>query len=218
MAGYERPWKGISYLVLEQAGFEFVGDLVALPYRQPDGTVHNRRIIAPSGRCWWEATGLEVIPFGLETLPPESEAREWALLLTEGESDALATREHFAGVTADSPVRGWCVLGMPGAGTWRPAWRRWLAPFPLVYLLGDGDEAGRNLNARVKRDAPWARSLWLPEGEDVRSILQKHGAAALDPLFARADEDARLWASFMLAPDVETWERLLLGAEVPDGA
>lgn len=214
----ERPWKGVLWLVLDDAGVSCDGDRVYVPYRRPDGSTHNRRVFAAGGRCWWENSGLELIPFGLETLPPAAEARDRALLVAEGESDVLALREAFAGVTADNPIRGYHVLGLPGAGTWRPEWRRWLEPFPLVYLLGDGDAAGRELNARVKRDVPWARPVWLPEGTDARGILQEHGPQALELFLERADSDAQLWAAFTLGVDLSAAAALLRGEEVSRAA
>ncbi len=81
-------------------------------------------------------------------------------------------------------------------------------------MAGDGDRAGRAMNARIKRDVPWARPVWLPEGEDVRSLLQTSGPRALDGLLDAADADAFLSAAFVLAHDLETMETLLLGREV----
>ena len=48
-------------------------------------------------------------------------------------------------------------LGIPGASTWKPEWKRHLTPFPTVYVCGDGDHAGANMVGRVLADMPWAR-------------------------------------------------------------
>lgn len=91
---------------------------------------------------------------------------------------------------------------------WRDSWRSVLQPYPLVYLLGDGDEPGRRMNRRVREAVPWARPVWLPDGDDVRSLLQAN-PNALDPLLAEADEAAELWAALALSPDLHTFRRLL---------
>lgn len=214
----ERPWKGISFLVLEEAGVTLNGALVRIPYRDTAGVAQAWRVFAGDGRCWWQPAGLELVPFGLETLPEPAASVERVLLLAEGESDALALREAFADVRGDSPVRGYHVLGIPGASSWRSSWRCWLEPFPVIYILGDGDPAGQALCAAVKRDVPWARPVWLPAGEDARSLLQRDGARALEPFFAEADAAVHLRAAFVLAGDIETAERLLRGEAVSRGA
>jgi hypothetical protein len=211
-AELSRPWKGIDYLVLDEAGVALADDGTAtIPYRQPSGSVHRCRYVAASGRTWW-GPGEGLIPFGLETLTDPRRARSWALLVAEGESDALALREAFAGVESGAPVDGYAVLALPGATTWHNTWVRWLKPFPLVYLLGDGDQTGRAMNAAIVRDVPWARPVWLPDGVDARSLLQQHGPRAIDPLLDQADRAAHMRAAFILAHDLDEFEQLLAAA------
>lgn len=211
----ERPWKGILWLVLEEAGVVFDGDLVRVPYRGREGDVHAWRVLAPSGRCWWEPTGVELLPFGLETLPTGQSAERAALILAEGESDALALREAFAGVGPGSAVSGYYVLGLPGAGTWRPEWAGYFEAISLVYVAGDGDPAGRRMIDAVCRDVHWARPVWLVEGEDARSILQAHGPRALDVLLDRADELAKVCVALFMARDYEHFISLMSGTGRP---
>jgi hypothetical protein len=212
-------WKGIEAVpVLIDAGINEEHGLVRIPYRLRDGTEHNAKLFplkprTRGPRSWWERTGRELVAFGLETLPDPEEASD-ALLIAEGESDALALRYAFAGVTGDNPVRDYHVLGLPGAGTWREEWSLLCEPFPFVYVLGDGDARGQALNDTIKRDVPWARAVKLPLGEDARSMLQHFGWRALDPYLEEADADARLAAAFRLAADLPTFEALLRGQEV----
>ncbi len=200
-------WKGIGAHVLAEAGVEHGDGLVRVPYRAVNGDTTFWKAFAGS-RSWYEPAGLSLLPFGLERLPrsPWIAARS-ALLVCEGESDALAAREHF--FEGGAELLSWNALGLPGSGTWRGSWRQWLAPFPLVYLLGDGDDPGRRLNERVRRDVRWARPVRLPEGEDVRSILQRDGCPGLMPYLEAADADARLRAALVLARDVNDFECLL---------
>ncbi len=202
-------WKGLDPLALAEAGVTEVGNLVRVPYRLPDGSERNAKLFAPDGRSWWEKRGRELLPFGLELLPGRAFAKRCVCFLTEGESDALAARQAWWNA---GPVA--LVLGIPGAHSWRPAWRRYLEPFPVIYALADGDDAGRSLNAAIKRDVPWTRPVALPEAEDVRSLLQARGERALDPYLAEADADARVLAAVALAPDLSSCRELLGGEAV----
>src|SRR5262249_38068588 len=123
------------------------------------------RVVAPSGRRWWEpGDGRPLIPFGLD--------RQWtslrdcrSLVITEGESDTIALHAALA-------TEGYDVIGVPGCGTWRPSWARYADGYSKIYVAGDGDLPGRKLDASVTRDVPGCVSLAIPTGQDVRSILQ----------------------------------------------
>jgi hypothetical protein len=139
-------WKDLPAWVLREAGVMRERDLVYVPYFTPAGELHNRRVVADDGRRWWEHSGRDLIPFGLKQLiPPYTAERQ--LFLCEGESHALALRA----------TDGWAVdvLGLPGASSWRPEWRSHVEPWAVIYVLGDGDDAGRSMNERVKHDTPW---------------------------------------------------------------
>jgi len=191
----ERPWKDIAWFVLDEAGVVFERDLVRVPYKLPDGTVHLWRIFARSGRCWWSPAGRELVPLGLELLAADADDR--ALFVCEGESDLFAVREAFADV-ADSDISGYDGIAIPGAGVWKDEWRAYLDRYSLIYVLGDGDDAGRRMTEAVCRSVPWAQPVSLPAGEDVRSILQGQGPRALDPLLREADWLANLSLAFQV--------------------
>lgn len=186
----ERPWKGISFLVLAEAGVEERDGLIIIPYRRRDGSLFRERVFAPDGRAWW-GPGEGIIPFGLEALRPNAGR---ALLIAEGESDALTLRGAFADVLPGAPVAGHDVVAVPGASTWQPGWARYAEGYEIVYAVGDGDRAGRRMMDAILRDIPHARPVLLPPGEDARSLLQREGPRALDPLLARADARAALLA------------------------
>ena len=121
--------------------------------------MYRERFFAPNGRTWW-GPGEGLVPFGLETIPSDPDS--WALMFAEGESDALALREAFAGTTEAHELGRVCVLGLPGASSWRPEWSSIAATFDRVYVIGDGDEAGRKMIAKVNADVRWARPVRLP--------------------------------------------------------
>lgn len=194
--------------MLLDAGVVEEDGLVYVPYYRPDRELHNRRVFAPDGRCWWETSGVDLLPYGLETLPPRRDVSRSVIFVCEGESDALTVRSGFAG-TADGTILHFCALGVPGATTWRSEWAQYLRPYPTIYLLGDGDDAGRSLNARIRLDVPWARPVWLPDGRDARDIIQRNGAVALDLYLDRADREARIRAAFIRAESLSEFEALL---------
>ncbi len=204
-------WKRLSLATLAAAGVRLDRGLVTVPYRDTSGVELYRKCVRSDGRSFYRPAGIGLRPYGLETLPPAGSCRPTyaALLVCEGESDALAVRDVL-GCRDDARAVEYLALAVPGAGVWRDSWRSFLEPFPLVYVLGDGDDPGRQMNRRVRAAVPWTRPVWLPDGEDVRSLLQTD-PEALDTLLARADDDARLWAALALSPDLDTFRRLLAG-------
>jgi DNA primase len=201
----------LLWLVLEEAGIEVApSGYVRIPYRRPDGSVFRWRCFTPAGNPWW-GPGERLLPFGLETLRADPSRR--ALLLCEGESDALACREAYAGILPGSPVEGYEAVGIPGASCWRPEWRLLVERYDLVYLLGDGDPSGQAFNRRVGRDLPWARSVALPPGSDARALLQEEGPGALDAYLDEADATAWLLYALKRSRSYEEFAALCRGSE-----
>ena len=202
-------WKEIAPDVLAAAGVELDRVSVRVPYRDRDGRELYCKRFGREHRSWYEPAGISLVPFGLETLPPtwSRYPRFVALLLCEGESDALAARDVLR-YRDDARAVEYIALALPGASSWRDEWRAFLEPFPLLYVLGDGDDAGRRMNRRVRSAVPWARPVWLPDGSDVRALLQAD-PDALTPYLELADRDALLWAALTLSPDLETFRRYL---------
>ena len=133
---FERRWKGLHFLVLDEAGVSIGDDgLVRVPSRGRDGTVLREHYFRPDGRTWWsKGDGLSL--FGLECIPEPEVAAKSALVILEGESSTLAFRESFADVVRDGrePI-SYVALGVPGAATWRPEWSLVADPFSRVYLV-----------------------------------------------------------------------------------
>lgn len=207
-------WGSLDRAELVVAGVTEMTGVTRVPVRQPDGSEHNAKLFPRHGRPRYEVAGREQLPFGLETVTPGSSHRAFlqALLVVEGEKDALAARAAYR--EGDQVVATYYVLGIPGAGAWRSDWRRYLEPFDLIYLLGDGDEAGQRMNRAIARDLPWARMVRLPDGEDVRSLLQQRGREALDELLDEADDAASFGVSFFAARSYTEFVALRRGQEI----
>lgn len=87
--------------------------------------------------------------------------------IAEGELDALvATRA------------GLPTVGCPGASAWKPFYYRLFDDFEYVYILGDGDSAGRKWAGGLAPNIPGAVSRVQPKDYDVTSYVVEHGAEA----------------------------------------
>ena len=206
-----RGWvKGLSPVLLAEANVTEAHGVARLPSYDLDGReVYAKLVPKDTARHpWVEPRGISVIPFGLERLP-QPEFDEWfALVLAEGESDALAVRGSVA-VRADRSVR---VLGLPGASMWRSEFGLLVCRFPVVYVVGDGDAPGRLMMDAVLADVPWARPVRMPKGEDARSIIQgPDGDEAFRCLLDDADRGAELAFAFGVAATPRDYVRRLVG-------
>jgi len=87
--------------------------------------------------------------------------------IAEGELDALVA------TSAGLPTVG-CV----GAENWKPFYYRLFDDFESVFVLGDGDNAGRKWAAGLSGTIPGALSRVQPNGYDVTSYVTEFGAEA----------------------------------------
>lgn len=84
--------------------------------------------------------------------------------VSEGELDAAVAT--YAGLP---------TVGCPGSQNWKPFFYRLFEDFEHVYLLGDGDKAGRKWAAGLAPVIPGAVSRVMPNGHDVSSYVMEHG-------------------------------------------
>lgn len=95
--------------------------------------------------------------------------------VTEGEFDALILNQ----------------LGMPavaagGANSFAPRHRILLQGFSQVWVWGDGDDAGAEMNARIGRSLRQARAISVPKGKDVSELFGDGGMPVIMRLLAKA--------------------------------
>lgn len=166
-------WKGFTPEQLERFGARRTLESIDLPYLLRDGSLYRWKSFGNDGSARFLGESKPQIPFGLETLSLGGNV----LILTEGESDCLALRVAFPSLP---------VLGIPGASSWKPEWRRAVDPFRAVYLSFDADDAGRKLTDSVLADLPEARNVLLPNGSDTREVLQRLGRDAYRELLKAA--------------------------------
>jgi hypothetical protein len=208
----ERPttcWKGLGFDILGAAGVEdLVEQGIAIPYRLPDGRLAYTKRIAVDGRSWYEPSPISVgglIPFGLESVSWARLRGDDILLVCEGESDALCARERIA----EWDGRRVLTLGMPGATSWRSSWAKYVRPFAAVFVIPDADVAGRRMAGKVRVDCPWVRVVDLPDGDDLRSFVQREGAQALLPLLDEATHLLKVSIGFRICRTLDELEEFL---------
>lgn len=169
----KRQWKGFELDSLKPLGVRRVSGGVEIPYFTRRGTRWRSKLFRDDGRSYWLGDRRAQIPYGLETLKLGGDA----VVLTEGESDALALRLAFPKLP---------VLGVPGASSWRNEWTTCLDDFHAIYLSFDADRAGEKLAASVLDTLPYARTINLPAGADTRDVLQRLGRNAYATLVKEA--------------------------------
>jgi DNA primase len=159
-------WKGFALDDLKPFGYRQGQHGVELPYLTREGRVYRWKLF-PSNKQYkarWVGDSKPQIPYGLETLT--SAEGDAPLILTEGESDAIALRLAFPKLP---------ILGIPGASSWKDEWTPILEDFRVVYLSFDADAAGDSLAASLRMSRPDARTIRLPDGADTRDVLQRLG-------------------------------------------
>lgn len=171
-------WKGFTLTQLEQFGVRHEREGIVLPYFARTGERYREKLFTADGSTRYLGRSKPQIPYGLEQLGEDLPHE--AIVLTEGESDALALRLAFPSAI---------VLGLPGASSWRTEWRTYIEDFGRIYLSFDADRAGRELLDTVKQDITEYRPILLPDGADTRDVIQRLGKRAYKVLVDVADHD-----------------------------
>jgi hypothetical protein len=202
-------WKGLDSIVLAEAGVTRGADgTVRVPYRDVTGAERNAKLFG-HGRSWWEQRGLGASLFGLERVADPARRELRRLWICEGESDALSLREHYA-EWRRLPVD---IVGLPGAATWRPEWAVYARGYSSAACFPDGDQAGDLMADKITASVPWTIRVRLPEGRDVRSILQAEGPDALDECITRGEWAMLMWAGMKTCRTITELERWISEVE-----
>jgi DNA primase len=151
---------------------------LAIPFITPTGVVQMRFRCLEDHVCSEQAFCAKYLGSSNETthlynVQALHDARD-EIGIAEGELDALvATRA------------GLPTVGCVGASNWKPFYYRLFDDFETVYVLGDGDSAGRKWASGLVPHIPGAISRVQPAGYDVTSYVVEHGTEAwLDTVVA----------------------------------
>lgn len=154
-------------------GHEHLTGRLCIPYLTDYGPVnmtfrcmqsHNCKEI-PDHHKYLYPAGLKTNLYGVQSIDA---AEDW-LVMTEGEIDRLTWVQ--VGVPA---------VGVPGTDKWEKHWASIIEDFSTLYLIQDGDSAGRTLYKRVTYEVDQGRTqvirVRMPDGEDTNSMYVKSGA------------------------------------------
>ena len=158
--------KGLSLSALQAAGVhertgKFGDTLVAIPYRDAEGTLLRTKLRTIKG-TFWDKDGEGAPLYGQDVLAAALVASP--VLIVEGESDCHAGWQ-----------RGLCVVGLPGASQWRSEYAP-LLQGRTVYVWQEPDEGGATLVSAVAKDIPTARVIREVsiDGTPVKDLCDLH--------------------------------------------
>jgi DNA primase len=155
---------------------EMAGRL-AIPSLLDDGGVYNIRFRKISeekqGPKYLGLPGHEVRLFNVRAI---SEAHD-TICITEGELDSVV----LEGL-------GYHSVGVCGANSWQRHHPRMFAGFQRVFVIGDGDDAGRGFAERVAGSVLSAHRVRMPVGMDVTDVFLADGEDGIHNLLSVEDE------------------------------
>lgn len=165
-----KAWK-LGFVADPMPGHEDFKGRLAIPYLSPAGCLAFKFRCVDHQDCkavdcikYLGEPGAEPRIFGVWNFRHDTPV----LALCEGELDAITATQ--VGVRA---------VGFPGATHWRDYWAHLFEGYDEVVLLRDGDSAGRKMAETLAGRLPNLRSVGMPEGEDVSSLVVKLGGDAL---------------------------------------
>jgi hypothetical protein len=134
----------LGVVISPEPGHEHVLNRLAIPYLDMCGVYSIRFRCLEQHDCKSESCpkylGLPGEETGIYGIADTDVAAETAHI-TEGELDRLILKTVFP----DD-----CVVGMPGAQTWKPHHPYHFQGFDLVLIWGDGDKGGREMADKIK--------------------------------------------------------------------
>lgn len=167
--------RALPVSALRRWGVGRLGKMFTIPVRSIKGSVADVRTYVIGRGGVWSLKGTPGVGLlgadGLSNIKRKNEP----VFVCEGEWDAMALEFLLRKVGKPG-----IVVGVPGANTFKDAWRSWFSGRDVV-LCYDNDVAGDDGSARAsKKVAAYARSIrylcWpdsLDEGFDVRDLVKK---------------------------------------------
>lgn len=147
-------------------GHEQFKTRLTIPYLTPSGPVDIRfRAVHGEQPKYLSRPGSHPNLFNVGAL----RRPEPYIAICEGEIDAI-TMDALVGVPA---------VGVPGASNWQRFWTKLFWDYDRVFVLCDGDDAGRQFGKTLARAIDSAVVIHLPAGQDVNALYMTQGADVL---------------------------------------
>jgi len=164
---------GLGLVASPLSGHEYLQGRLVIPYIGPRGNVYNLRFRClahadcKAEGCDSKYLSLPGYPSRVFNVRSLVEAGD-SIHVTEGELDSVTLE-----------ACGLYAVGIPGVDNMPTHFSRMLAGFSRITLWADSDKAGRALTNRFTKAVPSARTVLLPDGEDVNSIFATLGKEGL---------------------------------------
>lgn len=151
---------------------QFKGRL-AIPYITPTGVVDLRfRSIHEEEPKYLGLPGAVTTMYNVGDLFTANKY----ICVCEGEIDTLVLHAKA----------GHKAVGIPGANNWKSHYKNILDDFETVIVMADGDSAGQGFAQKISRELSNVRTVQMPDGEDVNSMILKNGVEFINERISEA--------------------------------
>lgn len=164
-----------------RAGHEHAQGRLSIPY------VNKLGVIALKFRCLAHE---DCKPYDCPKylVPLGQDEYLYGLLDTDEDTDTIHICEGELDRLIVKQVLGEPAVGIPGATKWEPQWPWHFKGWSRVLCWADGDKAGREMAAKIRKDVPNLEVVPIPSGHDVNSLFLEVGAEAIKKLAGTEDE------------------------------
>lgn len=143
-------------------GHEMYENRLSIPYLTPAGIVDLRfRAINHEEPKYLSLPNSATRLYNVEAF---FKANDW-ICVCEGEIDTITLTKL-----------GYPAVGIPGVKNIKNHHYRILADFEKVYVISDGDQAGKEFAKELARKLAGVIQIQVPENEDVNSLFVKYGS------------------------------------------
>lgn len=156
----------LGYVSDPQIGHEQYRGRLAIPFITPSGVIdiRFRALDTDDGAKYLTRPGASSHLYNVPAFQVDTDV----IAICEGEFDTMIATQ--CGVTA---------VGVSGANNWKDWYQRAFRDYRKVFVLTDGDSAGRELGNRIAKQIDVAVIAPMPDGMDVNEFVQAHGGQAL---------------------------------------
>lgn len=154
----------LGYVAEPVIGHEDMQGRLAIPYITPTGIVDIRfRAVTPETTPkYLSRSGAEQHIYNVSAFQEDSDF----IAVCEGEIDTIITHS-MCGIPA---------VGMPGSQAWKDWQARAFHDYRKVFVLTDGDNAGKEMGKKIMQAIDVAVVVSMPDGMDVNEVYLNEGA------------------------------------------
>lgn len=164
-----------------ETGHEFATGRLCIPYTNRLGIIGVKFRCLQRHDCRSESCPKYVYPLG-------QEAYLFNVLDTDDDGDTIHICEGELDTIVLKSVLQETVVGIPGVQNWKSHYPCHVKGFERVLVWADGDKAGQDFAAKIRKEVAAAETVPMPTGYDVSQIYSEMGAEAIRKL-AGADEN-----------------------------